>query len=472
MTGAEANNRIWLGTGATGVRWSLIGAILLGAGAGAAYYVGAVKITFALGMTAVMIVAVCWPVVPTLATFLLAGAGGSFAGHWIAPGVTLPVFELLLAAAALGSVVWLLRAWDDRSRVGTLLALLWLPAAVYALALVVFLNQRDLIAGAREAILLGYPLLIALPLALVSPMKLRRFVDDHAWKLVAIVAAAAVVTGIVFYAIGNTIQTSTGQLRTLGGDYMAPAGAAVLVAAWLAVYRKRYVVAIGLAALGIVALLMINHRSAYLGLILALIAFAATGPLPSMIRARPKTAMRVAAVLAVTVAVVLAATPLGRDGVARLGALFDSNDVNYSFREQAMKRALSKDDAGEVILGKGVGLQPTYLDVPLAFDMAGALANPLRLEPHNSWVTIYQRAGVIGLILILVPLGYVVWKMIRARRDELVALLLSFLVFMGTLATFNVVLENSFVGVWFWLPLFVGAVLALDRGSASPATTP
>jgi hypothetical protein len=62
--------------------------------------------------------------------------------------------------------------------------------------------------------------------------------------------------------------------------------------------------------------------------------------------------------------------------------------------------------------------------------------------------------------------------MIRARRDELVALLLSFLVFMGTLATFNVVLENSFVGVWFWLPLFVGAVLALDRGSASPATTP
>lgn len=433
---------------------------------------GQAAIAFGLAAIATLAVALRWPWVPLLITFALAGAFGSRGGHWKSPIADLPLFELLLAAGAVGSLVWLARAWPARSREGTILALIWIPAAAYALILVIFLNQRDLVAGAREAIILGYPLAAALPLATLPAERLRSFLEHRGWQLVFVFVVAAVITGLINLAIENTVPTSSGQPRSLSAEYTGPLAAGLLAAAWLAIYQRRYRVALALAALSGTGLLMVNSRSAYLGLLMALVLLVFIGPLPKALRANPGRAIRITVVAAAAIAVVLAVTPLGQDGVARFGALFNTSDGNYTFRERALKRAVTKENAGEVVFGKGVGLQPTNLDEEYISDLTEGTRTLRRLEPHNSLASIYQRAGAIGLVLTLVPIAFLVWAMVRARRQPAVAWMLTLTTFVFVMTLFNVVLENSYFGIWFWLPLCLGGVLGLaaePAKSAAPA---
>jgi hypothetical protein len=433
---------------------------VLGGAAAVAWWFGAVAATLALAGIAALALALRLPIALTALTFVLAGAFGGFGGHLSIPGAGLPVFELLLVAGAGGAVAWLRLRWDQRSRTGTAVALIWLPAALYALLLLAFFNQRDFVAGAREAIILGYPLLVALPFATVDPGRLRRFLERRGVHVLALIVGIAALLGVINLAIGNTVDTSSGQPRSLPGEFSAALGAGLLVAVWLAMHRGRYLVAIPLAAVSSVGLLLVNHRSSYVALIVGLAVLGlATGALRAL-RANPRRGVLGIAAVSIASALLLVFTPLGRNGVERFGALFDRDDNSYEFREDALATALKKDDVGQVVFGTGVGLQPTNLDAGFSYDLSEASLSVQRIEAHNSFATIYQRAGVIGLLLILAPITMLVRRMIRRHRDGVVAVCLSVFAFMTVMALFNVVLENLYFGIWFWFPLLIGGVLA------------
>ena len=418
---------------------------------------------YAMVIVAVLIASATlrWPAMALVGALVIATLGGRDAAHWTIPvpalGLPLPVLETLLALSAGAALLHLVSSRSLTTSSQSLVVLLWIPSAVWGLALFVLANEGDLISGARETLLFVYPLLVALPLAATRASSVRRFVEERAWILIFALALAVTAIGAWNFATGGTLDLPTGQVRSLSGERSSVLAAGAFTALWLLEARRHRLAGIVLLAASLMGLVFVNHRSAYVGVILAGLLYVLAHPRrdPSTKRLAPTM------LIAALAGLILAVTPLGQAGVDRFIATVETDDPNVQFRFGAISAAVEKDDVWEAAYGSGVGLQPTEL---------GGTFDPLtvtRIEPHNSYVSMFQRGGVVGVLLLVVPMLYCIWEMLKQRADPQIRILLSIAVFTTVMAGFNVVLENFYFGAWVWLPLLGGTMLALSRRAGS-----
>jgi hypothetical protein len=92
-------------------------------------------------------------------------------------------------------------------------------------------------------------------------------------------------------------------------------------------------------------------------------------------------------------------------------------------------------------------------------------------QTHNSFASMLRLAGVIGLLLLTVPIVRVLITGIASRHDPLVQVLVAMSAYTMIVAAFNVVLENAYFGVWLWVPLLIlqAIVTSPDGGVTSRA---
>jgi hypothetical protein len=427
---------------------------------GALIAAGAVQNPIAVGATAAALLAAAlrWPALALVGVLALATLSGRSGAHWFVPELNIPVFETLLGLGAAAALLHLLRSRSLSAAPGTVVLMLWIPSAVWGLALFLLANERDLISGLREAALFVYPLLVALPLAATRAPSLRRLVEERGWILIALLAFAVTALGAWNLAKGNTIDLLNGQVRSLGAEYSPVLAGGVFVGLWLLEARRHRPAAIVLLFISLVGMVFVNHRSAYVALILAAMLFVLVHPRGS----RDPHSRRLASALFITVMVggLLLVTPLGQAGLDRFMAIFETDDPTVQFRFGAISAAVEKEDAWQALLGSGVGLQAT--------DLSGGF-DPLtvsRIEPHNSYISMYQRGGIVGAVLMIAPLIYCFREMVRQRAHPEIRVLLSIAIFTLVMAGFNVVLENLYFGLWCWLPVLAGTVLAVQRRAA------
>jgi hypothetical protein len=156
---------------------------------------------------------------------------------------------------------------------------------------------------------------------------------------------------------------------------------------------------------------------------------------------------------------------------------------NASWRLAIWKYDL-KEGAKQPVFGVGYGRPTNFHWGGHVYDgRKGNGTNEDVSGPHNSFVNIFFRMGVLGALslLALVALAAVrVWPWVRSgdapteERATLVALA-AMLVFTTGVAAINVSLEGPFMGIFFWTIL--GLLLVLPKlygtpGSAPPRSAP
>jgi O-antigen ligase len=163
--------------------------------------------------------------------------------------------------------------------------------------------------------------------------------------------------------------------------------------------------------------------------------------------------------------------------------VFDSNRSDSSGANARWRLAywhfLLDQTLKEPVLGVGFGK-------PADFRWRGTLYDPRRgnaadpndiTPPHNSFLNVFYRTGLLGLIPLLVLVALGLWRGIAAirrpdvgRADQaLLAGFVAVFVFASFIALFNVALENPYIGLFFWTPLAALFVLPrlIARGSVA-----
>jgi len=406
---------------------------------------GASVVLFALGV--ILISAITrWPIVSLGLVIVVAGVFGRTGAHWFVPGIGLPVLEAVVAAGSVAAALHLAERGMAPGSMGPVL--IWVPGAVWAILLVAFSNHGDFVSGLRDALMFIYPLLVALPLAALGGSRLRE--NTNAW-VPSLVVVAFVVAGIGIYntLTGHTSITSSGQARALAGSFAAPLTGGFLAALWIFQMRDRSMSTALFLSLPTGALLLVNHRSAYLAFLFSLIVLGCLRIFAP--RHLPRRLAGLFSVLAACIAVVLFVTPVGRAGVKRFEAIGRPQDQNISFRVESTEKALKQEGIAQIV-GSGVGSVST--------DLRADTTQTSQRGVHNSFAASYEVGGVIGLSALLVPILWCCIQMLKRRSDPLIQLLLTLAVFTMVMAAFNVVLENLYFSVWMWAPLIAGAMIA------------
>lgn len=405
---------------------------------------------FALGFLAVL----RGPALSLVAIALFAGFLGRTGAHWITPlGIPVPELLLLMGATAAGLRILASAHYSSARELA-----LWIPSALVAALLLAFFNQGDPVSGVRDAAIFAYPFLIALVITSVDRARLRTWVvsTGAAMGMLGFVLA---IDGLGAFNLvsGAADQLATGQPRALSGEYSAPLAAGLFLGIWHAVnHSVPRLMAMALILASLAGLLLVNLRSGYLAIppvILIELSLLWHG----VARLR---VLRAAALVVVSVLALALFTPIGSSGLERLTTLTNPNDPTTQFRKDALSATLEVDGTKEVIAGSGVGAQPTELLGGYQGTLGNIVSSTDRLEPHNGFASIYDRAGLIGLLAVIIPLLIAARIMLRPPRDPLQALLVSLALFLLLTAMANVVLENLYWGFWFWLPLAIGIHLA------------
>jgi hypothetical protein len=434
-------------------------AVLVGAGI-------AIRPSLAFGVPALVVAALVfrYPPLAVLIVFAIVSLFGKRGAYFGLEETAVPLLELALAIGAAAAILHLLasetaaagaRARDARS---PLPIWLWAPAALWGLSLVVLRNEGDLVSGVRDAMIFIYPLLIALPLALLRSADLRRVLHRAAPVLV-LAAWWLTAQGLLNYLGGKGVVTSSGQLRSL----FSTAGPVLLASMYLGVWmyqRGEWTVRQAfLAALPVVGLVFINHRSVYLGAVLSLAAFAAMRLGRSGGRLRALSRVWVPALIVVVIGATV--TPEGRAGVERFLTITNRSDPNISARIEYARQATHLTGR-QWIFGKGVG------DTPTSFrQQPDDESETQRKGAHNSYAAAVNLGGLIGFGLLFTPVAFLLARMVRRRDDPLIQVVTALAVYALVVTAFNVVLENVYLGISVWLPLVVGGKLALERSPAS-----
>ncbi len=408
-----------------------------------------------LAAAAVGLATLRYPMLPLAMVVVVASVSGRDGAHLLVPGAGLPVLETLLALGAGVAFGWLLSPEARRMRLDPFAHVgPWLPAAGWGIALVLLHASGDPISRLRDAMIFIYPVLIALALATASDWQLRRGSERWAATVVLLAAAVALI-GVYNQLTGRTTVTSSGQLRALASSFAPPLFAALILSLWLR--RRRW--GDGLALLGsapVVGLLLVNHRSAYLALIVAFTAFliierTQNGP------AGPKLA-RLLVPASVCLVIILVVTPAGRAGVARFASITNRSDPNVVDRLQ-LSRSATELTGTEWLVGKSLGTSAT--------SFADEQPDETHYGVHNSYLSALRSGGLIGAIVLFGPVMLVVLRMLRRRRDPYVQPLLALSLFAMVMTGFNVVLENGYFSVWFWVPLILGGRMVAPSHDAS-----
>lgn len=150
-------------------------------------------------------------------------------------------------------------------------------------------------------------------------------------------------------------------------------------------------------------------------------------------------------------------------------------------RERNMATAISlvTEDWPTLVFGKGLGVVWPWYATDLGFvptapeGVWGWLELPgntggLVSNPHSLFLGVLVEGGLVGLALVVVLLGVVVWSAWRARRDALAGPILAAVCIVMLGFAFDYYLLKNFAVSWFWW-LLVFAGLSLSR-RGEPAT--
>lgn len=145
-------------------------------------------------------------------------------------------------------------------------------------------------------------------------------------------------------------------------------------------------------------------------------------------------------------------------------AAASGNYENMSWR-LAYWRYLGRETLGNPLLGRGFGRPAAFHWDDNVYDsrVAGELLEVS--PPHNSFVNLLFRTGLVGLLsaLALVAVGVLRTFRLRSRAEPAdrpwIAALLALLAYALVIASLNVALEGPFMGLVFWI--LVGLLLVL-----------
>jgi hypothetical protein len=270
--------------------------------------------------------------------------------------------------------------------------------------------------------------------------------------------------GLLAYAGGRGIVTSTGQLRSLFSPAAPVLLGSLYVGIWMYVRHEWTSTYALVAALPVAGLVFINHRSVYLAAIVSLAVFAAMRMGWSRVGAS-RTLSRIWVPALVLAVLGVALTPEGRGGVERFLTITNRADPNISARIGYTRNATNLNRQ-QWIFGKGVGTQRTNFSEQESEDKG---QKQVQTGTHNSFAKAVNLGGVIGFGLLFAPVAYLLALAWRRRGDPLVQILTALAVYGLVVAAFNVVLENIYLSISVWFPLVLVGKLALGRSARAPA---
>lgn len=297
-------------------------------------------------------------------------------------------------------------------------------------------------ATARNAVLILYFLFA---LIVVSVTDLRR--SYRRWFVVALVGPTIALLLVVTGHAGPEQETSTGAIRVAAHTFALAFGIAPIVL--IAAARERMIrplYAFGGAVPFLVALVFVNHRSAWLALIASTVVLFGRRLSPPVI---------VGGLAIVVSGLILLSQTGSRDSVlseeiTRAKSVTSTTDPNAQFRLRFWKEAVAKSIDSPVI-GAGFDAYPAEIVPP---DTVGDDPFP---APHNSFVAIGYRIGFVPFLLVLAMLGHLIFLGFRAsversdpRDRATLAALTAIVVYAGITSAFNVFLEAPYAGPLFW----------------------
>jgi O-antigen ligase len=297
-------------------------------------------------------------------------------------------------------------------------------------------------ATGRNLLLIIYPLFAVIVVLVTDLARSWRY-----WFAAAMAGPALALLLVITGHAGRASETSTGATRIAAHTFVLAFGIAPIVL--IAAARERLITPLlaGVASFPfLVGLLFVNHRSAWLAFIAALIVLFA-------MRVSPPVVVGGLAVFVVGLLLlsgpVSKSAPLGQE-IARAKTVTSTTDPNAKFRLSfwgaAMARSLTSP-----LFGNGFDAFPADVAPPEPgnFDPFPA--------PHNSFVAIAYRVGFIPFLVVLAMLLNLVRLGIQAsmtRASELdravCAALTGVVIFAGVTSAFNVFLEAPYAGPLFW----------------------
>jgi hypothetical protein len=447
-----------------------VGALAVVAGFGAAVAISdghARLFAFALVATAAFVALLRWPeTILMLWFFLILSDGRWLTYHKVGP---LYVTEPLLAVIFFA--LFLRFAARSPARIGDigrklaarplifLVCAMWIPALVGLLALTSVLDYE----AARNFALILYSLFA---LVIVGVTDLRN--SYRRWFIVAL--GGSTVALVIAFAgkAGPGAATSTGAVRLAGFTFALAFGIAPIVliaAAREGLIRPLHAT---LAALPfLVALILVNHRSAWLAFLAAsAILFGRKFSAPVLLGG--------IAILAVGFALFTSehdnVTTVGQE-VTRAKTVFSTTDPNAQFRLSFWGEAM-RGSLHSPVVGAGFDPYPTSIVPP---ETVGQENDPFP-APHNSFVAIAYRIGIIPFVIVIAVLGVLIGKGFRASKERDLPLdravcsaLTAIVVYSGVTSAFNVFLEAPYAGPLFWTSVGLLAYAVYARPFAQPA---
>jgi hypothetical protein len=398
---------------------------------------GMLMLTGALGLAA----AIGITVRPDVA--LLAWIGALFAwGRNLSHVAVGPIYvtEAFLALMTAAVVLRLLLAPQRRPGLKLTLAIvvmMWLPAVA---GLALRTNFSDL-GWMREFAIIHYSLFAVVGAALWTAPGFQR-------RLLRVALICALVGVVVPLVDGTTTVTSTGAERLAAGEYsIGYAAAMILIVAAVRERLFRRLALLGMVPL-FFGLLVVNHRSAWLGFVVAVTLLLASRPNASsrLVLAAGATCL----LLFLTTAYFVSPNSFVGDAVTRARTL-DARDPNIGYRLKFWD-AVAHASTSSPLIGSGFDRYPPEYVPPVSTEEEDHPA------PHNSWVALAYRIGPIFALLVAGTLALLVTRATRLARLAAdawrrVALggLAAVVVFLAIFAAFNVVLEVPYMAALFWL---------------------
>jgi hypothetical protein len=410
-----------------------------------------------LGLIAVVAV-VCWPETVLMLWFVVILADGRWLTyHQVGP---LYITEPLLALLVLGLVVrFAARGQADveestrRRALRPLLMLvvvMWVPAVV---GLFLRTSAFDYVT-ARDFVLILYSLFGLLAAAATDlGHSYRR------WFAVALAGSTVALLIVITGHAGPEETTSTGAIRVAAHTFTIAFGIAPIVliaAAREQLLRPLYAIIGSIPFL--IGLVFVNHRSAWLAFIAAsVILFVKQFSVPVVI----------GGLVILTCGLILVSlngsrsSTLGEE-IARAKTVTSSTDPNAHFRLRFWRAALVKSFESPVI-GNGFDPYPANI-VPR--QSVGIDPFP---APHNSFVAIGYRIGIIPLVLLVGMLLFLIFcgfrasvKGVNPRDRATCSALTAIVVYAGVTSAFNVFLEAPYAGPLFWTAVGLLAYAVFD----------
>ncbi|UCB53415.1 MAG: O-antigen ligase family protein [Candidatus Zixiibacteriota bacterium] len=316
----------------------------------------------------------------------------------------------------------------------------------------------------RHSVVVYYSLFYFLILELVTDMnKLERIL-----KLSLVASTVALLAIFYNYASGFGFETST-EVKRYGANIGA-LSLVVCVLFWLSLTvfgirsRARSLLSVLLPFQIFAAILLIQHRSLLVALIGGLILIFA---LISKVRTLKYMVLMICIFLLIVCvdqfSGVLSGSVMVKDTLTRaLSTLTPEQDPNSAHRLVMWSQILGRT-ARQPVLGEGFGPPFSVFSGGKFYDYAER-----RLHPHNSFLWILNRMGVIGfgifccLILKFYASGIKAYRRMEAGKSKayLLALLSSHFC-ISIFAFFNVVLEGPSMGIFFWI--IMGMSMALIK---------